>query len=944
MGLTTEQLISQLRNESSQHWANMANDAQNAGNKAKVAFEQIPKEVVTTLKNNGLESNEQITTLYNSLMQLPPEVQTLIKANNYEALQGVTSVQQVLQNLPLEKVIDIITKMSKDTNSDPKVIKQMIDSLPKEKRTKVMAEVGDAIKNIESVQNKKVDGKKVKVSEEGSSRVKNDLDKINRTKMTPKNTKVSESGSGVVNAILGRINNTQMKGKNTKVTENGASHVKSQLDGVNSRAKSKTVTITTVFKTIGNAVKGVAHWLTGGTIGAGGQTKPNKVNKKVFQRLSVAPSQSPVPMSTGASTANSTVPTNSESVVPQGFSTGVSNSTEILPNQVIPSFNYDINMLRGMENQLKSISNQLTIIDNKAKNAFGNEKISYLNTQIKLLKRQQSIQHELAESMRKQRNEIMWQMKDFGFQFDGDKVVNDVDLLLKANQRLNDLDYRVKKDTENIDKPLREEYEKSKLALEQSKKLLSEYANLTFDKIPACSKEWWNLNDNINDVNKIIVEVQRKINDLRFEVKDDALKDTLTNIQSQVSLLDKQIVNNYGGDVQSLINKKISLLRKEQDETHKLAESYREQARNQANVLNQHGFIFDGNGQITNRNILEQYIGTGLFEKLNKQINEYNNLVNDKIPKLSVEWWNLQEEINKINIAAKNNYENNLQKQLETTKKIQDEIHSIYKSQLDKRIDLINSETKAKIKAINEEKDAYNKSRKEIKYNEELKDQKDVINKLNEDIETAKRDTSVSGQKHLKELLDKLKDENKKLQEMVQNKNDEVVNEMFDSEINRLQNQSDSIIDRINKTFSESNILQKVNESLLSGVFTDIDGNLSSLESTINNFFNNSIDSFSSLGGVIQKELNDNLRVALDSFKNLENIYKGLNVDYDSKQRFGNIGSSNINNDNSKSVTVEFNQPLVKIDGIATRDMMPEIERMINKAQQDLTAKIIKSM
>lgn len=940
MGLTTEQLISQLRNESSQHWANMANDAQNAGNKAKVAFEQIPKEVVTTLKNNGLESNEQITTLYNSLIQLPPEVQTLIKANNYEALQGTTSVQQVLQNLSPEKVIDIITKMSKDTNSDPKVIKQMIDSLPKEKRTKVIAEVGDALKNIESVQNKKVDGKKVKVSEEGSSRVKNDLDKINRTKMTPKNTKVSETGSGVVNAILGRINSTQMKGKNTKVTEHGATNVKNQLDGVNSRAKSKTVTITTVFKTIGHALMGAANWVTRRT-SIGGQTKPNKVNKEIFQRLSVATSQSPVPIPTGASTANSTVSTNGESVVPQGFSTGVSNSAEMDINKIIPSFNFNIDMLKDMENQLKNISNQLSIIDNKTKNAFGNEKINLLNRQVNLLKKQQSVQHELAESMRKQQNEIKYQMLGFGFQFNGDKVLNDVELLLKANRTVDDLDRRVKKDTEGKNQALRNEYDKAKNALDKSKELLNEYANLTFDKIPACSKEWWNLNDKINEVNKSIVEVQREINNLKFEVKDDALKDTLTNIQSQLSLLDKQIANNYGGDVQSLINKKISLLQKEQEETHNLAESYREQARIQAEILNNQGFIFDGNGQITNRNILEQYIGTGLFERLNKQINEYNNLINDKIPKLSVEWWNLEEEINHSTNEVKEKYKHQLEKQLNITKKIQDEISNIYKKDIEERKKLIDSEAKHKIDAINKEKNAYNKSRQEIDYKNDIEEQKQEIRELQILIDSVSRDTSITGQHKLQKLNKQMSVLQKKLQDTVQQEIDRQVNESYDNEADRVKAQSDRFIEALESKFDDKNIANLVNQSLSSGIFTDIDGNVKNLKDKLNQFFLESNDSFSVLGATIQKELNNNLQIALESMKNLKGIYSGLGVDFSSVSRFGRQG--NIDSTNKQNVTIQYNQPLVVANSV-TKESLPDLDKMIRQAEKRITENIVKTI
>lgn len=825
MGLTTEQLISQLRNESSQHWANMANDAQNSGNKAKVAFEQIPKEVVTTLKNNGLESNEQITTLYNSLMQLPPEVQTLIKANNYEALQGATSVQQVLQNLPPEKVIDIITKMSKDTNSDPKVIKQMIDSLPKEKRTKVMAEVGDAIKNIESVQNKKVDGKKVKVSEEGSSRVKNDLDKINRTKMTPKNTKVTEHGSSNVKSKLGAINHTQMQGKNTKVTEHGATHVKNQLDGVNSRAKSKTVTITTVFKTIGNAVKGAARWLTGGTIGAGGQAKPDKVNKKIVQRLNVIPSQSPVPMSTGASTSNPTTPVpigsgEDSSPVPQGVTTGATTNNQNVDigyNSVYDSMKFDINLLEKLENRLSMVNNKVQTLDKQMNKAFGGDKIDLLNRQNELFKEQLDIQKQLESKYKSQQEILQSYLRQRGFVFSSDGNISNYETKLIS---------------------LNKEYER------------------------------------------------------------------LSNIAEDASNKASKFEGN--------------------ESTKKILEGQAEAAKKRSDEYN-------------------RQLGT-----IKKYLDEYKKIVFADLPKAEQEFINLnnaikdnREEIAKINYELKETYRKQLLDQLNTTSEIQKKITDVYKKDIEERKKLIDSETKYKIDSINKEKDAYNKSRKEIDYKNDIEEQQQAISQLQDELDNASRDTSIIGQKRVQQLSKQMDELNKKLQDTVQQELDRQVNESYDNEADRIKAQSDRFIEALESKFDDKNVVNLVNQSLSSGIFTDIDGNVKNLKDTLNQFFLESNDSFSVLGATIQKELNDNLQIALESMKNLNGIYKDLGVDFSSASRFGSQG--NIASTNKQNVTVQFNQPLVVANNV-TKDSLPDLDNIIRQAEKRITENIIKSM
>lgn len=1054
-------------------------------------YNKIPQEVRTSIVNNGLESSQTVKLVDDMLKSLPPEVVTELVNNYPDAIKQSTDYESLLKNLPPEVVTDIVVNSDITTveaiknaveklpvNKDVIVsvisgiatgnleqVSNSLNSLPPEKRLEVIAAIEDALRGINTVEGKKL------------------RDKISALKADPK---LALQGIGLVNGI-------PMKTKTTKVNECGADHVMSQLDGVRDRAKDKTVTITTIFKQVGKAALGIASRL----IGAGGQTKFNKSNKNPLKRLNVENSPSPVPMTTGAEATISSltpmptaapmggngVPSGGD-VVPSGYTTAAPmNSNGIDIGKIIPSFNYDINMLSSMENQLKAIGKQLDMISVKSKDAFGNEKIGYLNTQIELLRRQQSIQHELAESMRKQQNEIKYQMLGYGFTFDGDRVVNDIDLLMKANRTVDDLDRRVKADTENKDKALRDQYDAARTSLDKSKKLLSEYLSLTFDKIPACSQEWWNLNEKIKGSTVEILKAKNELESMRVQIDSDKFDDNIKKIGSDISLLDKQIANGYSKDVQSLINKKIALLRKEQDEMHNLAESYRHQAKLQREVLSNQGFIFDNNGQLTNRELINSYIGTGLFDELNKQINEYNNLVHDKIPKLSVDWWNLYETISKTNESTielvKNtealpfnnsleeishamdrvhdkldllekkfkyvygsdkvgyfnkrielleeekklvsdqykeylNVYNVLRKQVEpfgvkiddsslitnydevlnsyigsnqydkvkkaldeyikltrndipdawkklldldnnikeaqknkldVIKNVEDEITKVYAKQVEERKKLIEDESKAKIKAINEEKDAYNKSRKEVKYNEELKDQKDVVKKLNEDIENAKRDTSISGQKHLKELLDKLKDENKKLQELVENKTDEVVNEMFDKEADRLQEEADKKKEALDQKFSPENIQNLVNEALNTGLFTDIDGNIKSLEDTLLDFVSKTSEGMGALGGVIKSELVTNLELAKDSYQELADIYKSLDIEKFYKAPINTqtpINNSGNNTTNNK-VDVNFNQPFMVIHKV-TKDAVPELEILLKKSEKRLAEEIVKKM
>lgn len=1117
----------------------------NQANEIYQAYKNIPDEVKTDLKNNGLENSKSILLVSNLLSTLPPEVVSNIVSNFPDAVKNSKTYDDLLKNLPPEVVTDIIVNgdfttaeaikkaidelpvnksviisvMSGLASGNIEQVTNALNSLPPEKRVEVLSSIENALQGIDTVEAKQLKDKIAALKADPKLALSG-IDLVNGTPMQPKTTKVTETGSSNVKGKLDNINNTPNKHHHTQATQNGSQgiigllrqilripnkrhtttainngghSVLSNLKSIMAISPTKRIVVTTVFNTIGKAVNWVASKFTH----VGNVTKKHKTRLiNNIETLNVPSSTNPAPMSTGASVNNSNpIPattgantgspgiSSSGTVVPMSTN-APSNSAEMDINKIIPSFNFNIDMLKDMENQLKNISNQLSIIDNKTKNAFGNEKINLLNRQVNLLKKQQSVQHELAESMRKQQNEIKYQMLGFGFQFNGDKVLNDVELLLKANRTVDDLDRRVKKDTEGKNQALRNEYDKAKNALDKSKELLNEYANLTFDKIPACSKEWWNLNDKINESNLELLKAKYALSNLEVDINVSKFNSKIQKISSDISLLDKHIEHGYGNETKStLINKKISLLQKEQEETHNLAESYREQARIQAEILNNQGFILDNNGQILNPQRLKDFAGSDMFSYLKEQINSYYDLTTDKIPKLSVEWWNLQktiketsksmkelkintdklpflnsleeishtidrlhdkldlldkknkyiygeynasvyddkinllkqeklltdaqykEYLNLYNIMRKNiepfgakldasdlitnydevlnsfigkdNYEQvknaldeyikltrteipdawkhmldvdnqikEMQKEkLEVIKKVEDQITNIYKKQVEDRKKLIDEETKSKIDALNKEKDAYNKSRKDADYKDQLAEQKETINKLQNKIDNTSRDKSIFGQKKLQELLDKMKEEQKKLQNMVQTKTDETVNEMFDNEEKKLQNESQKKKDALDKKFSEKNIQQLVNNSLKTGLFTDIDGNIKDLKTTMLDFTNTTTEGMSALGGIVKSELVSNLEVAKQSFKDIADIYKQLKISdyYNSTfEPLKIIPGTNVTN-NKQNVTIQYNQPLVVANSV-TKESLLDLEKFVQEAEKRITENIVKTI
>ncbi|KGJ49818.1 hypothetical protein KD33_07745 [Clostridium sp. NCR] len=851
----------------------------NAGNNVKIyakSYDDIPKEIQTQFKANGITEEQQAVSMYNGMLQtVPPQVMTLLKADNAQALQGATSLKDALGNIPIEKTIkvladtfesgknidqvkqtlellpvdkkiSIITEMSKDTNSNPAFIKQMIDSLPKEKRTKVLAETGDAIKKIETLNAKKVADKESKANVD-TSKANKDVDDLNNKKVNTKPFKVTDNGSSdlmkskaqqldskiirhkafnvsdkgssdnMKNKVTG-LDNKKVNNKKFNVSDGGSSSsAKSKVQEVeNQKIKNKTFTITAVVNTIKNTFNNVYNKVKN-AFSAGGEEFSKSVNKaKSFAPLSVAPSESPIPQSTG----NSSVPMStgasvkpSQSPIPSGANTGASNNDVL--GSFVDSTNFNINQFSELESRLSRIANEITKIDKEMSNAFGKDKLFLIEKQNALYNSQLKVQSDIESKYKEQRDVVSSLLRQRGFMFNsqGD-ISNYQEKLIQLNkeyERLSnyaeDLSNQSSKQSDNEGLKNQAEYAKkradeSSKALELTKKYISEYESLT-NNIYGAEQKYL-------DLNNTILKNKQEIADINFQMK----------------------------------------------------------------------------------------------EKVQKELTE----------------------------------------QLQTTSNVQKKITDVYKKEIEDRKELIDEESKSKIDAINKEKQAYNDSRKEINYKNDIKEQQDAINELQKDLDNASRDTSIVGQKRFKELSKQMDEMNKKLQYTVQSKLDEQVNEGYDREADRLKEETDRSLESLNKLFDDKGIANMVNNSLATGIFKDIDGNVSSLTDTMNNFFDNSLESFGAMSGILKNDLNNELSIALNTMKSMSDISKTLNIDYDSEKLYGNKGST-INNNQSIVINNNNNVPLVNITGANTQNIdLNTIQKMIQDYQNKMLEQIVKKI
>lgn len=973
MGIDADTLISQLRKESTGHWKAMEEEATQAGNKVATSFDKVPKEVVTEFKNNGIESEKEVLNLYNLYNQLPTEIQTYIKANGYEALKGAENIQEVLAKIPVEKRIDLLTSMQNEGNMTPDQLQMILDSLPENERVKIETniqgeeKIDKVKKNVEEIPKEK--STKVSVETGDSSakvdKVKQDVESLPKEKTTKVNSETSQASKNVTgykNNLNDFDKNHTGKTKETKFKSDTATASK----GVTGLKKNISDFVSKYCKTFTTTFNVKTNYTTTGTPTT--QSKgvlPQSIQPQSISAFSTDMSELAQPMVSPMIQAQS---------IKSATSTSGMNNSIFKTGAALESLKYNINLFEQLENKISEVNNSLNILDKKMDSAVGDEKIKYLQQQITLYEQQKKLQEELQRGLIAQQSELKSFLSSKGFTFDDNIISNYQDKLMsleKEVERLeeqakiasekakNTKDEKIKDELEKQEELLQSQYNSAKDNLDKIKNVLNEYINVSFSEIPKTQQEWEELTnaigkskDEINDVTKETENMAKQLEKAKREqqkaieeAKWKEVTEDLRYLQNEYKLLEKTLSHTIGKDRIDLLEKQVDLLEKQKNEVKEQEEYLNNMKSKLQGQLKGYGFTFDNTGDITNYSKqIEKLISTSEdFEVIEEILDGYFKIQDDELPKLQQQWMDFDNTIKDI-------YKN----QLNTTQEIEKQITDMYKQQVDERKELIDSELKKRVDAISKEKDLYNKKREEDDYNKQYQEQLDKISKIQEQVNAVSRDTSLSGQAKLTELLKQLEEEKKALDELTQSKIDKEINDMFDSQIDGLEESSDKAKEELDKLYDKEHLQELVKDALGSGLFTDINGEVHNLQDAMLEFTDKYGDGLSICGDYIKTELVGNLEVALETVKDLEDIFSKLdverfntnlekvNVDYSSTRYNPQAAKSSVtNNSKTENVTVNFNQPLVMVQGNVSKDTLPSLEEIIKKAEKEITKNIV---
>lgn len=197
--------------------------------------------------------------------------------------------------------------------------------------------------------------------------------------------------------------------------------------------------------------------------------------------------------------------------------------------------------------------------------------------------------------------------------------------------------------------------------------------------------------------------------------------------------------------------------------------------------------------------------------------------------------------------------------------------------------------------------------------------------------------------------MKELKEEQENLEDLVKDKVDSDINNMFSDQIDKIEENSDEEVKNLEKTWSESKIAEMVKQALNTGVFTDIDGNIKTLQTALMDFANESSEYFGVMGSSLKKELLDNLNVALETMKELQKMsdnYTAPNIDYSNTvlPKDSTINTSPQVSSNVETNNITIGDTNITIQGSADDVTLGKVDEMLKDYKASICKEIVKNM
>ena len=562
--------------------------------------------------------------------------------------------------------------------------------------------------------------------------------------------------------------------------------------------------------------------------------------------------------------------------------------------------------LEDIKYELEGINDQISLLEKIGERAQGAVKIDNLQQQISVLNQKLTATRNEFESINKLRQGLMSELSGKGFSFDADGSI------FNYGERLGLL--AGSEDYEDI------------------KQLADEYMSLLTDDYNENKENIIDIQNTIKELQDEIVKAERELVLFSSKNRLTELNEEFEKLSTKIDIIDSKLEYAFGTDKISLMRKEIELLNEQLLIQSKQMDNMTEQMQTYADSLNKYGFTFDSDGSISNyAEIMDKFRDDEQVENIKDLCDEYMDLCKE-VKNLTSEYVDLES-------AVKDAYN----EMLDTTKEIEDEITDVIKKEYEERQKEVEDYTNERIKMLEKEKQAMQDLWDNQDYEKSVEEQSKEIMELQKRINILMGDTSIAGQQKLKELTEELEDAQKELEKLTEDKIREDYSNNIDKEIEKLEEEEQSILEALEENFSDKKIAEIVQQALTSG-FIELNGEIQSVQDVLINSINESAEGYSVMAEVIKNQLVANLNVALSTTKELSDIYKNLDLnEYGKISALENIAISTPNVSSGAS-NVTFGDTIFNVSGSADNTTLEQVEEMIKQSQEEMLDKITRDV
>ena len=528
-----------------------------------------------------------------------------------------------------------------------------------------------------------------------------------------------------------------------------------------------------------------------------------------------------------------------------------------------------------------------------------------VKNEIKLINDEIKALDNLQKEQQKERNEIKKTLSDQGFKFDSKgNISNYASQLQKLTNYANSISDPDKK-------------ESVQAQVQAIADLIERYTELEDSTIPETSMEIENLKNEIEEINKEFEENMELIEQLGDRYFDVMSK--LADVENQLAMNDKLQANAVGQEKLKLMKDELKLIAQKQ----KLLKEQQTQAESEAKKLQAQlkaeGVSFDKNGNVANYEQLTKQLtdkanslvgdaqdeAVEHVQKILDLIDQYMTLTDETIPGLEQSWQDYANQVEDIQ-----------DEMLSIVEDVQKKVTQAYEEEQNKRFNKLQENLK-------KEQDAINKAYEEDTYTKGLQSQQTKLDEISQQIAIYSRDTSEVGKARLAQLKQEYADLQEQMNEEIRQHENQLANERFDEE-------SAALDEELAEILAPENLVNAVNQAITSGMVT-VGDEVVRLDELMTTWMDESGDGLYALGGQLKTELVDNLQAAktimdsmgLSGFSALSKAFPGANT------------SSNNN-------TINFNQPLVNIEGSMTNDI--DSDELANQLKNEVLKAINDAM